>query len=94
MFSTQELLEIAQAVKLSLPDSDEKDSILQKITKTIEIEGSHPQKQEINTINGIPDQPGELWYNDLAKHREFYYGLVPHGSHSFLEEKRFKGDPL
>lgn len=73
IFNNDQLLDIAHSVKLSMPESDKKEVILRIIRDSITKDQKVKEVNAMEAIDGIPDQPGENWYEDLTLHRKQYY---------------------
>lgn len=77
-FDNNELLDIAYAITLSMPEGETKESILDKIDQVMIKTGTTEQNQKLSAINGVPGRKnGEDWFDDLEKHRQFYWSNIP-----------------
>ena len=78
MFTNDQLLHIAYAITLSMPEGEKKEAILEKIEHTIITSGTTEHNQELSYILGLPGREiGEDWFDDLEKHRQFYWKDAP-----------------
>ena len=76
--NNEEILDIAYAVTLSMPEGNRKEQILTKIEGQILRTGTTEENHSLAAIHNVPGREiGEDWFVDLEKHREFYWRNIP-----------------